>query len=521
MPKIPTLQQSTRLQVSSPVPIGSSQSARIEGEAIQDLGQGLARAGQMLGEFTKAARASSERSQLDGATQDLEAISQKAQFDAGQKAKADGSDLISIYEKDFDEATKPILESITDPELKMQVLNEAKARKNARSDNLYAEAAARKTKHIDVVKQATLSKAVANVNSDPSIVESTIGEFNQSLDQETALYSPLVREKKRVEGVQSIALGAVEGLASKNKYDAAKELLSTKLSGYFDEKTLQAKLIDLDDRQVKYMNRNLIESERAERNQKEANEEASVELTTKYFFAMAKAKDPEERAAIASEFAELGRQKKISVAQYNMIESQGLQLTRADQFNPLGMTEFIHGITKGSNPVDTAKNIQASMADGTMDQVTGAKLLTMNSQRLANRKKDPGYPTKYNISDTYIEAKFNSVMKQIPFQQGREGARVDVLIKADEYINSGMSPTLAAKKALKFVTPNPESLPMITGVGANQSTVKDLEKIELKLSDQAKLVPKMSYEQKIEYLKNQKAFAARKAAAQIYEEEIQ
>lgn len=113
---VPRGAENVRMNVSAPVPVGSSEARRVSGEAIESFGKGLQQFGAQQLEFDRTLK----RDEAEGAFKNL---NKEAELYANQNAKEDGSDYVDKYREHFDSKKSDILAKYAegDPRLQNQI----------------------------------------------------------------------------------------------------------------------------------------------------------------------------------------------------------------------------------------------------------------------------------------------------------------------------------------------------------------------------------------------------------------
>lgn len=230
---IPRRKSRNRLQPRSPVSIGSSASARIDGETLANFGNTLAKVGKRQLERERFNTQSRKQSEISSA---LSTNFQNSKRDA----LSDGSDLKERFNKSSEKDISRILNDVSDPVVRKKLETFTQNARTKLSGRVDLAAVAMKEEH-------NLARAEENINLDADSIRSNPSEEFLSLtwqtkvnDTQSMIESGAVsREggiKEKNVAREVFAEAYVDGLIQKEQYGKALNFLeANKAEGIEDE----------------------------------------------------------------------------------------------------------------------------------------------------------------------------------------------------------------------------------------------------------------------------------------------
>lgn len=272
MPDIPELQPSQVLNALNR-PIEESNpglnAGVYEGSALEKAGKGLERFASGFNKFEQA-RTQVDRSLVLARSKAMfQEQALQAQSYAMRNAKDDGSDIVDLYNQQYNGYASDAIDKIEDPVTKDMVITAAKDIQNRDSVELY------KTGQMLFVKSGhDNAQDLINQNSslamqDPENTFKYIQDSQKVIDDgKGTLFSPKVHEQMSEQINQQIPQAAIEGIMSKqtndNRFQDARDMLTSYSANYtpkqreaisdrIDHKELEAKNQSWQDLQRQYI----------------------------------------------------------------------------------------------------------------------------------------------------------------------------------------------------------------------------------------------------------------------------
>jgi hypothetical protein len=517
MPRIPTNTnaQNTREQVSSPVPIGSSQAARLPGETLANFGEAVAKTAQTVGVFEAQKEAAMTRTSLNNVQVDADRAAEDALRETNKVAKADGSDYAETYDKIYQEKTAPLLENISDDRTKQMAQAVVKERSNARQSRVTQEIDTRQVKYVDTTFQATQSSLIGSTMQNPNAVVQNIQSFEKSLGDTGLVYSEEVKNAKLIQGREQIADGAVTGLIQQNRFKEALNFVQGDGAQYFDAKGLESKIKEINAADVAHRNQKIQDDYRFERDQDKLQKKAQDTQFSGLFSDLITNQDnPARRTEVQLQARKALDDGLIRPEQFNTINRAQRTIEGTGAMAFLKTQALLQN--GGSN--DMAEDIRKDIDDGRLDPGIGKSQLQLNN-RYQEKASNAKFQAEVQPVKKQLDATFKSLYPTTPSDTPTEAQAhfmLDVQNKMLDYVDKGMPVQKASKKALQDLTPKPQELPPIPGINLPQNSTRDLVEVHKALE----AARPTTQEQRAQAEQQLKAYIARKKSAEIHEEEI-
>jgi len=492
MPRIPLQDQATRLQVSSPVPIGGTSGARTQGEAVAGFGNDLVKTAANLQDYFKVKDTEEKKIFLGRVENAGTEAKQKAFAAAGKEAKDDGSDMLELYQKKYDDEVKEITKEID--ALGGNIAAEAKnvlgAAKNSYAANVYADVTRRGPEALDRARRANYASRASRILSAPDAAIEEIEKNNKEVDQLTGLYTAPVREQIKVDDQASLVDTAVNGFIGQKKFSEAEAALQ-KLAPYAKDAAHINKLSEkIAVTKLQYTNRVLDEKEQAEKKRKEAYEQVVQNNDSALFAGVAAATSPAQRDVMLQQAQDLLKQRLISPEGYNRLQAEAKDVS--GEMESRASVNYTSRILKGESGSKIQKDIMKSFDDGTLTRETTERLLRAAKTASKEKQADPAFKRQVQVSNDIINATVTGSRGQFDFatkmggNADKERLAAEVINKRNEYMEQGVDPVPAARKALRQMIGAPESLPPLPGIGRDSMRANNMDAVKSTLLQQKK-----------------------------------
>lgn len=268
MPKIDTLNQGQRLQVSSPVPISSTESARATGEEISKVGVQLGDFAKTLLKLDEERTADQERNTAAQFKASGEILGKNALTYATQNYKdPEGNDQIPIAKEFFDAQMGPQIDAIKDPHLKAIAMQSASAAWEQRGHDFYALGATTKAANAQVSYDNVYGTQVQKVLQDPSVLGSTIEETKALLQADNTAFNPEQKAKRQIADMKGLVNTAITSYMQETPTEAPNFKQAQAVLDKYGPALMgaQAGMQDtINARRDAYYNRQALESHKAE-----------------------------------------------------------------------------------------------------------------------------------------------------------------------------------------------------------------------------------------------------------------
>jgi hypothetical protein len=401
MPRLDALQQQTRLQVTSPVTYQSPGAARVQGEAVQGLGNDLIRAGLTLQQFKKESK-DAERRIIVGQIREAAAAEKYKAFVHSQTTSKnpDGSDRIDVYGADFDNRTKGFTDGVIDPEIKAEAQIAIANEKNSMLDNVVSSAMKKRIEYMQSARDSTVGQRNSNVFSNPYTVMDAIKATDDELSQSSDIYSPSEIPGRKQEEKKALAMAAVNGLIdsagkagpdgtrnSGRVFNDARVMVMTDLKEFLGPDVDKVRQM-ITDEEVKYQNREMELNYRAKQAAAEAKKIASDQFYLKSMVALDE--NPSKAPQIRKQFIQAAKMGIVDPVDY----SKGMNEFDTKKSKELSSTamKWVDYITSEKSLVGINEKITKDvMVNGLMTTSEGkmVMLLADTKERARRNKKDP------------------------------------------------------------------------------------------------------------------------------------
>jgi hypothetical protein len=454
MPRIDQIQSQSRLQVSSPVAIRSSASARVEGEAIEDFGSKLTRAGMVVGEFARQSAQAEAAAQNETLRATATRASQEAFYESQTKyQKQDGSDQLATYDAAYKERMDAVLSALPEGQQRQRAAQIFQIEGTKAVDNVVRSSIETKVNSIKTTRTEALGITLGNVSANPYAALEQINQNRNSLEQSSVAYSPAELQAARIDESRTIAQTAVRGLLGNDKlgskrFDDARKMIQGDLAPYLG-KDVPTLLEVVSREQEQWTNTTLRNRAQADQQLDEVRKEEQRTNVQKLYALAAGNPTPEQQTEIRETAYTLVAQGKLTTEQAELIERKTPYV-----MNSSGPTRasYMEQITSGSFGPDINERLLRESASGTLTQKDALDLMKIASAKSnAPRNNDPTYSKQLSAGEERIKQANggyidNFGIPRVP--KDRQTNNTQMMADYYEHIGQGKTPTEATKLTL-------------------------------------------------------------------------
>lgn len=389
--QIPILQESQVINPSSPVPIGSSESARLEGEGLARLGQGTERLAASLIDFAARGKNALTKVQQDEAfTKGRELVWKNHQEAMSHIANNPSEDpkttfdnfIVPLRDK-FDELSTSIGDPLGAREFKAKM--EEWAQKSA--EDLGKEKQKQTILSVGTTLQQNINTKMAIARENPQFVDQGITEATaNTLDVPDEIIDSATKQKLVRSLPAQFNLAAVEGYKSRNEFDKARAFVNDpKRQANFGEKPMDQLLDGIDKAENTYLTQDFSAKRRAKWERDEAVKNAQQKNDVMYLQSLYSAETkPLDRTAILQDMDKqfaLGLVSKSVYAVAHKFDNKATQDVSTDTY-----AAFYLRLIDKKNLGSFEDDLQKAVGD---ERITTPDYIKMLGQyRLIRDKKD-------------------------------------------------------------------------------------------------------------------------------------
>ncbi len=258
MPVIPLGGESQVLNPGSPVPIGSSDTARMSGESLALFGKGMFALGDALDTAAKAERTRQQKLDLESALSEHANLSVQAKLETAKEPVAADDDSgrggVDRYISKMDDARASILERIHNPAVAQEFTAKAKMHEAATSLDTWATELKKVTARNDQKANVIVANLAGMVSQDPRALPKALADVDAAFVDIPGL-SPDKAQQASLDARRQLVTTAADKLSEDGHFGTAKRLYESALGGVFSQDEIHAKkkeLLDVEKGIVKY-----------------------------------------------------------------------------------------------------------------------------------------------------------------------------------------------------------------------------------------------------------------------------
>lgn len=234
MPIIAPMRQPQALEAKNPVPIASSEDARIAGESIEKGGAGLANAGSGLADFFSVTDRAMRAEIINANKQWAQtwALNRVNELDK-QDTSPDGSKTIPTFQEDMEDQIKERLKGVDNEETRLGSETAMRSVMNAHIADMVPVVMKKRHDYVFKLGQQNVSSASAMIEANPDLYLQTKQEWENGHILTGDFYGP---EKIKIQNLfnHEAAKSAINGYAKQGRFDEARKFLIDEGGKYFD-----------------------------------------------------------------------------------------------------------------------------------------------------------------------------------------------------------------------------------------------------------------------------------------------
>ena len=499
MPQIPGSNESQILNAGSPVPIGSSESARAPGENVARMGQALFALGDALDSAAAQSKARQKKLDLESALGDLDL--KKMQYRAETERAAPGAqpyDNVKNFQTNTLDFANEIADNIDDPSVKQEFYAKAKIQLAQDSIPVYAQ----EVKKYDDLGNDKVNKIISQYSAMAYVDPTSVGQSLYKI-QDIVNNTPDIPEYKRVEAVRKAERQVIDTSVDKfvdmGKYDEALHNVNVVYADRYTAEEKAKKSKEITDMKWERKTRGWQTDDRAEKEAKLAREKEMDAYQQDTFNLLDQAGSEREREMIIQDrgyraFA-AGL---IDESRFNFTTkvSKDLLTQRDDSSIALGVFDQLND---GKISIQQAKSKVLDLASGPNAQLSREKAEQMwkfFQDAQERQKRDPLFMKQVNEGLQYIKLKGKPQDLQEKIMNGLAPNLVDsekTMDAVSSYLASvknGGNPMQSARNAVTKQFGTNAVVPTIKGIDYNDSDPESTIKMKIKQKiDSSKLSP--------------------------------
>lgn len=499
MPQIPGSNESQILNAGSPVPIGSSESARAPGENVARMGQALFALGDALDSAAAQSKARQKKLDLESALGDLDL--KKMQYRAETERAAPGAqpyDNVKNFQTNTLDFANEIADRIDDPSVKQEFYAKAKIQLAQDSIPVYAQ----EVKKYDDLGNDKVNKIISQYSAMAYVDPTSVGQSLYKI-QDIVNNTPDIPEYKRVEAVRKAERQVIDTSVDKfvdmGKYDEALHNVNVVYADRYTAEEKAKKSKEITDMKWERKTRGWQTDDRAEKEAKLAREKEMDAYQQDTFNLLDQAGSEREREMIIQDrgyraFA-AGL---IDESRFNFTTkvSKDLLTQRDDSSIALGVFDQLND---GKISIQQAKSKVLDLASGPNAQLSREKAEQMwkfFQDAQERQKRDPLFMKQVNEGLQYIKLKGKPQDLQEKIMNGLAPNLVDsekTMDAVSSYLASvknGGNPMQSARNAVTKQFGTNAVVPTIKGIDYNDSDPESTIKMKIKQKiESSKLSP--------------------------------
>lgn len=480
MPKIPQLNRRTVVQDDRAVLV-DPRAESIAGRSLQALGQGIQNFGQGIAQYQERRDVLDKKLQKEQFDNSLERSRQESEDFALRNAKPDGSDVIDLFEQNYNEGIAELEKSIDfkDDQSKQIFSTIAGDRRNISTLNLFQKSRsmhANNAAQVSQVIQVGLSdQAFNNPDGWDAHLEKLNGHF---VGMEEILGSQT--EAAKVEATKDMATSAIQGLLQKRRYDDAVAEISTgrfsKMFSTKERETILGKVFNKRQRDlnVDLQQENLKESQ-DKRDRKKMLDNNSQETLKKVFLANQE-DDIEMKESINDEIDAL-----VATGQLDRIEGEYSKKLMQDDTGKIDdrlSFDFTLNIADAEDSEDLDeinKSVQRAVIEDRLSAKVGQALIRSIKTKEKQFGQSPEQKQSYKNAEGVLKAEFGpgGISDIVPKPRRIAGANAKIYM--DKLIGQGVAPVEAARRAIRRFGDAQSAIPTVPFVGVAGRMITDTE----------------------------------------------
>lgn len=507
MPRIPDLEQSVRMNVSSPVPIASSESASLMGDALSTFGKGVAAAGQDVAEIAMAKNKVSKNLAVAEGRNYMVQKAMEHQDEVLRSGAPDGSDFVQKFNDAYDKTLSDYTSKIQDGTVRKGVTNEANEVRNVVLKGLYDKS--RKLFTLDTQRRAesVLDSHARTVYQIPESLKIEEPKWEQTIRASSLAFAPGDAEKALIAGKKHLAETALAGYANQGRFSEARNALMTDYGDRFTSDERIKLMKNLNEQEATYSNRQYQQQQRFDKEQEKLHQQTQEKYANTFYDLISEKPNMQESQKllnVADQALAAGALKKED---YNLITKQLLGST--SQFHhddEMQQLRLLNRLANGENP-DQVRGDALKMAESgdlSPDNAQSIVNSARNMKKALDRKAtDPSFRRLIAQGRNIFNAQFGKEGFDLDFHSDKAKMKAQAMSEWTRMINAGKDPINSANYLVKKYLKGINSAPFVPGVDATlQSTPDGLNRAgqQLKLQFDQKRISPQEYKTRLKTL---------------------
>ena len=390
MPQIPMANESQVLNPGSPVPVGSSEAARIEGESVSMLGKAMFALGDALDTAGRQQRERQRKLDLSSALAAhaeqnvLAKIATEAERPAAEDSTGRGG--VDRYKERMKSVKDTILENIYDP----AVAQEFKAKATEHEVQTSLDVWSSELKKIDNRTSEKANQIVgsleAMVRADPRTLDKAIVELDNAFVDVPGISAAAAQEAS-IKGRRQLVQGTVDTLAEAGHFATAKKLLDSKYSTVFSQDELHDKKKQLMETEQGITRWGWAKEDRGRSEREREHKENSNKLGISYVAQLESAKTQWEKDVILNNArSDMGRGL-MDDTDYNVV--QKLTEAETNKDDTVGMMYLLDSFDKGAPIDDIQERAKFLVQEGDISAKSGTDIWKYFENLKQRQRTDP------------------------------------------------------------------------------------------------------------------------------------
>lgn len=486
MPIIAPIRESTFLQPNNPVPVSSSEDARIAGESISRAGGGIVNLGAGLSEFFEKTDKMNRENTVKAFSEWSRTQSMKDYATAvTSDTTPDGSGMVPAFEKTYGESVREKAKEIKDDITRQAAINAAMDHKNDRLATMIPESMKRRLEYGFKLNEQIINDKAAFIQANPDSHDREYQDYLTHLDIQRNDLGPQAEQIHEI-AKRTFARSALGGLKSSGRFDEARTLLAEKYGMFLDAKNgeVEKEKNEIDSAEIQWANRKYAEGERqrqdAERKLKEQKEQNAATL----FRLSMNAKTPADREKVVNLAGQLYGSRLLEESAYNFVTTATGK--RVDVKDDMLLVQYMNRAMSGENYTRLRKEIVTANKNEKFSSDNTVKMLNMLKEFENKSKSDPNYTLRLQTAKKRLDYTFGEEGLVNLFPENWHKQKQLVLQEWTDLVTlQNVDPGIAANKVIEKYKPKSDSVPVVPGANPNENySSKGLDNAARRFEDQ-------------------------------------
>lgn len=268
MPLIPSYQASLQQRTDSPVKVSDSDIARASGSAIAQLGRGVFEVGETLLAQQRIREKTKYQIDEKNFSYDAADAANTIEKNALLSSKPDGSDMVSIFETEYDKYIQERLKKESgSPEYLALLNNSAKEVRTATRAKLLDTSSKKYIEFADKGFADIKNRAGSRIRKNPLMYEKELSDYTEMLNN--SALAPAMKYQGIESAKKEFATEAVNSYIEAERWDEAKESIDSQFAGVYTGEEKEKLVDEIEGTRWKVNNRKLQELDKNIKTNKE------------------------------------------------------------------------------------------------------------------------------------------------------------------------------------------------------------------------------------------------------------